>query len=187
MGWVTNVFRCFSDGMYGAVESSVKDCEKCVLSKNKSSAQNSSTMWSLFSLQTSWGGACKGATETNKWDQRVHKVPTGIPHKGTKKSKPPPFGLPAWLHSDQGHHFKSEVVAKLCKLCSVKKTRTKLFGPQGTAQCGRHSGSLNDLLRTLPPGRRRYFQSCNVRIMSRLTLLGVMHLSICPLGCSHAS
>lgn len=39
------------------------------------------------------------------------------------------YGVPEHLHSDQGRNFESEVIAELCKMYGVKKTRTTNLSP----------------------------------------------------------
>ena len=44
------------------------------------------------------------------------------------------FSPPEQLHSDQGRNFESAVIADICKLLAVRKSRTAPFHPQSDGE-----------------------------------------------------
>lgn len=58
------------------------------------------------------------------------------------------LGLPRQLHSDQGPNFESRLVAELCKLTGVHRTRTTPFHPRSDGQTERMNRTLLQMLRT---------------------------------------
>ena len=59
------------------------------------------------------------------------------------------MGLPEQIHTDQGAQFESELMAELCHLWGVTKTRTTPYHPQANGMVERNNRGLGDSLRTL--------------------------------------
>ena len=57
------------------------------------------------------------------------------------------FGVPRQLHSDQGTNFESKVMAEVCKLLNIEKTRTTPLHPQSDGQVERYNRTLIEMLR----------------------------------------
>ena len=56
------------------------------------------------------------------------------------------FSPPEQLHSDQGRNFESEIIAEICKLLGVVKSRTTPYHPQSDGLIERFNRTLLDML-----------------------------------------
>lgn len=52
------------------------------------------------------------------------------------------FGVPLFLHLDQGRNFKSTVFSEMCRLLGIKKTRTTPLHPQSDGIVDRFNRTL---------------------------------------------
>lgn len=57
------------------------------------------------------------------------------------------FGLPAWLHSDMGSNFESELFQELCRLLDIRKTRTVSYHPQSDGLVERFNRTCKQMLK----------------------------------------
>jgi len=57
------------------------------------------------------------------------------------------FGLPRQIHSDQGSNFESMLVAELCSIAGINKTRTTPFHPRSNGQTERANRTILQMLR----------------------------------------
>ena len=56
------------------------------------------------------------------------------------------FGVPRQIHSDQGTNFESNVMAEICKLLGIEKTRTTPLHPKSDGQVERFNRTLVEML-----------------------------------------
>lgn len=58
------------------------------------------------------------------------------------------YSVPEQLHSDQGRQFESQLIAEVCKLLHIKKTRTTPYHPQCDGMVERFNRTLLNMLAT---------------------------------------
>ena len=59
------------------------------------------------------------------------------------------FGVPAWIHSDQGQSFNNKIISHLCKMYGICQSTTTLYNPCGNTLCERFNSTFFGLMRTL--------------------------------------
>ena len=113
---------------------------------------------SRFSMPGTWerpGRKCSGN------NRPFHQVCPGVCYKDPNSSNngKDPVGqvhCPLWssqkILTDQGHIFKSQLVADLCELMGVQKIWTSPYHLQTNGQCERFNSTLINMLGTLPKG-----------------------------------
>ncbi|CAG2205381.1 unnamed protein product [Mytilus edulis] len=56
------------------------------------------------------------------------------------------FGVPSWIHSDQGRQYESRLFQEVCKVLDIKKTRTTPYHPQSDGMVERFNKTLATML-----------------------------------------
>ena len=63
------------------------------------------------------------------------------------------FSPPEQLHSDQGRQFESRLLAEVCKLLHIRKSRTTAYHPQSDGLAERWNRTLLSMLATCVDNR----------------------------------
>ena len=67
------------------------------------------------------------------------------------------FGIPAWIHSDQGRSFDNEIISSLCKMYGIRQSTTTPYNPRGNSQCKRFNRTLFSLMHSLDKVQKPYW------------------------------
>ena len=62
------------------------------------------------------------------------------------------YGVPAYLHSDQGANLRSAVIQEFCKLLGIQTTRTSAYHPERNGQVERFNRTLKAMLAKMIDG-----------------------------------
>ena len=65
------------------------------------------------------------------------------------------FGSPLSLHSDQGSNYESRIIAELCHLLEIKKTRTTPRRPQCNGQTERFNRTMIQMIKAYIKGEQK--------------------------------
>ena len=161
--------RYFWPGMTKEASDYVAHCERCIRRKippNRAPLINISSSFPLelvcidyLSLESCKGGIEDILVVTDHFTKYAQAYPT----KGQQATTVAKvlydnffmhYGFPAKLHSDQGRQFERKVIAALCDLAGIEKTRTSPYHPMGNGLTEHFNRTLINMLGTLDPDQK---------------------------------
>lgn len=174
--------RCYWPGMSKEIAEWCRECERCQAAKNVQPTASSFMGHLLASrpneilavdftvLEPTSLGIENVLVMTDVFTKYTLAVPTGDQRAETVAQVLVvewfcKFGVPGRIHSDQGRNFESTLIQQLCLLYGVAKSRTTPYHPAGNGQCERFNRTLHNLLRTLPPSRKRDWAACLPQVL----------------------
>lgn len=158
--------RCFWPGVSQSVKQYIKSCARCLLSKPSLPVMYTprrhvyaSRPLEIVSIDFLKMDRGKGGYEDILVCTDVFtKFAVGMPcrdqtalttAKALKNRFFDTYGIPVRIHSDQGRNFESKIIAELCSLYNISKSRTTAYNPSGNPVTERFNRTLCGLLRSL--------------------------------------
>ena len=167
--------RYFWVGMHQSVSDFIARCGRCVRRKDwnpqRAPLVNTETCQPMelvcmdfLKLEQSKGGVENILAVTDHFTKYAQAYPTrNQSAKTTAKTLFDNFfvhyGFPRRLHSDQGRNFESKLIAELCQMANIKKSRTTPYHPMGNGIAERFNSTLLNMLGTLDPKKKADWKS----------------------------
>jgi transposase InsO family protein len=164
--------RFYWPGMVSEIEASVKSCSRCTMTKRPYLPDHAPlepiittqplelVCVDFLTLEESVGGYSNILVITDHFTKYSQAYPTRNQSAVTTAKLLYDnfivhYGLPQTIHSDQGRNFESKIIAALCKILNIQKSRTTPYHPMGNGCVERMNRTLLSMMRTLTEEKKR--------------------------------